>query len=122
MTGGIGTLLHVHFHLRNQQAFQRLLASNINSSSGAGDSGISGTSPRSLKSKAARDDEKIDVNARDGFGRTVLHLASASIDASSVEYVRLLLKHPGINVNLQDWESHWTALHRALYYGNLPVV
>ncbi|KAJ3980465.1 hypothetical protein F5890DRAFT_1541415 [Lentinula detonsa] len=126
MTSSVGTLLHAHFHLRNQQAFQRLLASS-NVSIGAGDTthfgGMSvGSSPRSLKSKAIREEDRIDINARDGFGRTVLHLASASIDASSVEYVRILLKYPEINVNLQDRESQWTALHRAMYVGNLGVV
>ncbi|KAI0248741.1 hypothetical protein BJV78DRAFT_1284525 [Lactifluus subvellereus] len=39
-----------------------------------------------------------DINARDWLGRTVLHLA----------------------VNLQE-ESHWTALHRALYNGMLAA-
>lgn len=81
-----------------------------------------GSSPRSLKSKVGRDEDRIDINARDGLGRTVLHLASASIDASSVEYVRLLLRHPELNINLQDRESQWTALHRAMYIGNLGVV
>ncbi|KAJ4497730.1 hypothetical protein C8R41DRAFT_917118 [Lentinula lateritia] len=126
MTSGFGTSLHAHFHLRNQQAFQRLLASN-NASSGAADGASSrgmtfGSSPRSLKSKVGRDEDRIDINARDGLGRTVLHLASASIDASSVEYVRLLLRHPELNINLQDRESQWTALHRAMYIGNLGVV
>ncbi|KAJ3814922.1 hypothetical protein F5876DRAFT_31863 [Lentinula aff. lateritia] len=126
MTSGFGTSLHAHFHLRNQQAFQRLLASN-NASAGAADGASSrgigfGSSPRSLKSKVGRDEDRIDINARDGLGRTVLHLASASTDASSVEYVRLLLRHPELNINLQDRESQWTALHRAMYIGNLGVV
>ncbi|KIK67885.1 hypothetical protein GYMLUDRAFT_36681 [Collybiopsis luxurians FD-317 M1] len=123
MTSGIGTLLHAQFHFRQQQAFQRLLASNTaGASDGPSPGGVSlGTSPRSLKSKGLRDEDRLDVNARDGFGRTVLHLASAAVDASSVEYVRLLLKHPGINVNLQDCDG-WTALHRAMYVGNLSVV
>ncbi|KAJ3722464.1 hypothetical protein C8R42DRAFT_641833 [Lentinula raphanica] len=120
MTSGIGTLLHAHFQLRNQQAFQRLLATGAGDTSHIG--GVSlDNSPRSLRSKAGRDEEKIDINARDGFGRTVLHLASTSVDASSVEYVRLILKHPELNVNLQDRESQWTALHRAMYIGNLGV-
>ncbi|KAI0289160.1 regulator of chromosome condensation 1/beta-lactamase-inhibitor protein II [Multifurca ochricompacta] len=33
----------------------------------------------------------------------------------------MLLAHPGISVNLQDVENHWTALHRALYNGNLSA-
>ncbi|KAG5646993.1 hypothetical protein DXG03_001717 [Asterophora parasitica] len=60
-----------------------------------------------------------DVNARDWLGRSVLHLACAAPDG--VEYVRLLLRHPAINVNLADTESHWTPLHRALYHANIPT-
>ncbi|THH30426.1 hypothetical protein EUX98_g3763 [Antrodiella citrinella] len=63
--------------------------------------------------------ESVDVNARDSLGRTVLHLAASSSDASATEYVRMLLAHSTINPNLQDYESHWTALHRALYCGNV---
>lgn len=33
----------------------------------------------------------------------------------------MLLAHSQINVNLQDYESHWTALHHALYHGNLAT-
>ncbi|KAG6857373.1 hypothetical protein H0H87_004733 [Tephrocybe sp. NHM501043] len=111
------TLLHDYFHLRNQQAFQRLLDgsadrghSNGLSSSG----GKSWTKPSPLASNAV-----CDVNARDWLGRTALQLACASPD--TVEYVRLLLRHPTINVNLADTESHWTPLHRALYNANFPA-
>lgn len=58
-----------------------------------------------------------EINGRDRLGRTVLHLACSSID--TLEYVRLLLRHPAVNVNVQDLESHWTPLHRALFHGNL---
>jgi len=61
----------------------------------------------------------IDVNARDWLGRTVLHLASTSLEA--IEYVRALLKQPNIDVNLADVENMWTPLHRALYSANFPV-
>ena len=61
----------------------------------------------------------MDINAQDDLGRTVLHLAASATDAAATEYVRMLLAHPSINVNLRDKESHWTALHRALYHGNI---
>lgn len=48
-----------------------------------------------------------------------MHLACSASDSAATEYVRLILGHPGVNVNIQDAESHWTALHRALYNGNL---
>ena len=87
------TSLHAYFYNRDQAAFQRQLAAA----------------------------PPTDINARDWLGRTVLHLACAASDPAATEYVRMLLSHPGICVNLQDMESHWTALHRALYNGNLAA-
>ncbi|KAJ7256495.1 hypothetical protein B0H12DRAFT_1112353 [Mycena haematopus] len=111
------TLLHAHFHLRNLQAFQCLL-------DGGNDRAIhttvSGSAGKSWKGASAlKSAMACDVNALDWLGRTPLHLASAVPDA--IEYVRALLKHPSINVNLPDVESHFTALHRALYNGNLAA-
>lgn len=89
---------------------------------------------------------KDEVNARDRQGRTVLHLVATdggdaiesevALDAarakrlplslipkkdaaSCLEYLEPLLESPNINVNLQDRENGWTALHRAVYVGNL---
>lgn len=87
------TSLHAYFHNRDQAAFQRQLSTPI----------------------------LIDVNARDWLGRTVLHLACAASARPAIEYVRMLLAHRAIDVNLQDVESHWTALHRALYNGNIAA-
>jgi ankyrin repeat protein len=60
-------------------------------------------------------------NSRDMSGRTVLHLACADVAPIALEFVRVLLALPStqIDVNAQDAESGWTALHRALYAGNL---
>lgn len=62
-------------------------------------------------------------NARDAYGRTVLHVACADVAPVALEFVRALLGLPQtqIDVNAQDTESGWTALHRALYAGNLPA-
>ncbi|KAJ2916728.1 hypothetical protein MD484_g3726, partial [Candolleomyces efflorescens] len=60
-----------------------------------------------------------DVNSRDWLGRSVLHLAAASTE--SIEYLKVLLKHPAVNVNLADSESQWTPLHRALYHANISA-
>lgn len=111
------TLLHAHFHLRNLQAFQRLLDSGNDRGTHTAVSGSAGKSWKgasTLKSAMT-----CDVNAFDWLGRTALHLACAVPDG--VEYVRALLKHPSVNVNLPDVESHWTAPHRALYNGNLAA-
>lgn len=61
------------------------------------------------------------MNARDHFGRTALHLICSSTEPSAIDYLHALLSHPSINVNLGDLESGWTALHRALYNGNLLI-
>ena len=58
-----------------------------------------------------------EVNRRDYLGRTVLHLAVMEKESWALDWVELLLKVPGIQVNLPDLESGWTALHRALYSG-----
>ncbi|KAI0675984.1 hypothetical protein C8Q78DRAFT_963164 [Trametes maxima] len=111
------TALHAYFHQRNQQAFQRLLDPGRSQHSGPSTSGGKSWSRPSPLSGAP----SVDVNARDYLGRTVLHLAASAQDAAATEYVRMLLIHPTINVNIADTESHWTPLHRALYYGNLST-
>lgn len=119
------SLLHAYFHLRNQQAFQRVLDGNRGERHGStattgavsSSSGRSWSKPSPLSVVYAQ--QQHDINARDWLGRTVLHLAAASTEVSGLEYMRLLLAQPGINVNLADSESHWTALHRALYQGNI---
>ncbi|KAL1740739.1 regulator of chromosome condensation 1/beta-lactamase-inhibitor protein II, partial [Schizophyllum fasciatum] len=122
------TQLHAHFYHRNKQAFQRLLDADRAKPGGGAPStsagrGTPGSWTRTLTAMG------MDVNKRDWLGRTVLHLAcSARLEA--LDYVRMLLRHPAINVNLADAESGWTALHRALgwtalhralYAGNLPA-
>jgi inhibitor of Bruton tyrosine kinase len=123
------TALHVYFTLRNQQAFQRLLDGSVKSfgpptqatsKSSLGGSSRSGSYKRPSPVAIAAN-TVVDVNTRDQFGRTVLHLACSARDPAAVEFVRLLLTHPVINVNVPDVESHWTPLHRALYNSNLAA-
>jgi ankyrin repeat protein len=52
---------------------------------------------------------------RDVLGRTVLHVAVSCGCATSV--VSMLASHSDLNI--QDLESGWTSLHRALFYGQL---
>lgn len=113
------TLLHDFFHAKNIQGFQRLLDGSNDKKQAAGSSGAAGTSgghrPSPLNSTVAY----VDVNSRDWLGRSVLHLVVTSNHC--LEYLRLLLKHPNVNVNLADVESQWTPLHRALYHANIPA-
>lgn len=97
---------------------------------GAGSYGASGSLSRSPRfgggylndSSFHNGPTKDEVNARDRLGRSVLHLVASEIatfpedsppDAiTSLDYLEALLKFPVINVNLQDKENGWTALHR----------
>ncbi|OCF55793.1 hypothetical protein L486_06545 [Kwoniella mangroviensis CBS 10435] len=114
--------LHVHYYNGNIKAFRQELDGshtyntggkggiNPGSASGGKSWSISGFSTGSVKA---------DINERDQFGRTVLHLVASSSTANAYTFLNILLKNPNISVNLQDTESGYTALHRALFVGNL---
>ncbi|KAL1976129.1 hypothetical protein VTN31DRAFT_2411 [Thermomyces dupontii] len=61
------------------------------------------------------------INAKDQQGRTLLHLVASSQKPSAIEFARALLEIPFIDLYAQDYESGWTALHRALYAGNASI-
>jgi len=125
------TLLHDYLNTRNLQGFQRLLdgtSERGSSTSGPSSTGNHGSSYNGGGGKSWNRTGGVntysaaptcDVNVRDWLGRTALHLACKSLE--SIEYVRALLKHPHIDINLADVESLWTPLHRALYAANFPV-
>jgi ankyrin repeat protein len=52
---------------------------------------------------------------------SVLHLAASSLTTQAYTFLTILLRNPHINVNLQDVESGYTALHRALFAGNIKA-
>lgn len=139
------TPLHACILLRDLKAFQRLL--NVNNgqhgrsahpgyASGSkytvieddlpvglkdAEDGVNGwgSPPKHRHGDDALGGPGFNVNEKDTLGRTALHIACASPDC--VEYARLLLKHPLINVNIPDVESHYTPLHRAMYVANIPA-
>ncbi|CAE6528710.1 unnamed protein product [Rhizoctonia solani] len=121
--------LHAYFHLRNLGAFRQLLDARGVSGNRVPD-GKPGSGPRSWSQPQAQlttitQNGQLDnnPNLRDALGRTVLHLACADLAPIALEFVRALLVLPSgqIDVNAQDTESGWTALHRALYAGNLSA-
>lgn len=61
------------------------------------------------------------VNARDQNGRTLLHLIASSPKPTAIDFANALLELPFVDIYAQDSESGWTALHRALYSGNVAV-
>lgn len=136
------------FFLRDDvQNFQRFLATASYTSSGpssfkigtpgtltASSPGLSsknkkltGTSPgtptpeRGASSRPGKTLSREELNARDQHGRTLLHHVVSSTKPSSVQFAMSLLEVPFLDIYVQDWESGWTALHRALYAGNVTI-
>ncbi|WYZ35664.1 hypothetical protein EsH8_X_000311 [Colletotrichum jinshuiense] len=100
-----------------------------------GSPGPYGTSPRNFKSRkssavgigsstsknASSSLGKAEINSRDHTGLTVLLRAASSTDSTAILFVQALLDHPAIDLYVQDPESGWNALHRALYTGNVAI-
>ncbi|KAI1473027.1 uncharacterized protein F4812DRAFT_411323 [Daldinia caldariorum] len=64
---------------------------------------------------------KSEVNSRDHSGLTILLRAASSTSSNAITFVKALLDHPAIDIYVQDYESGWNALHRALYNGNISI-
>ncbi|KAK6442567.1 hypothetical protein LTR95_001190 [Oleoguttula sp. CCFEE 5521] len=64
---------------------------------------------------------RAEINWRDANGLTLLHHVASSVLASALEFAAALVEHPQIDLYLQDFESGWTALHRAFYFGNVAI-
>lgn len=131
--------------------FQRLLApagytaQNVSSKSphigsggavGAGSPGAFGTSPRSVTKPrkasvfasgtaggrtAHASFGRAEINSRDHAGLTILLRAASSTSENAIAFVQALLEHPAVDLHVQDPESGWNALHRALYAGNISI-
>ncbi|BEI83868.1 hypothetical protein CcaverHIS002_0404720 [Cutaneotrichosporon cavernicola] len=106
--------LHANYYHGNVKAFRQELDGAASTTSGARQSSSAGRS-WTLSGFVP----KADPNERDALGRTVLHLAATSNTPLSYQFFQILLRNPAISVNLQDYESGYTALHRALYAGNI---
>ena len=64
---------------------------------------------------------RADINARDSAGCTLLHLVASSNSKNAFQFAVALLELPTLDLYIQDFESGWTALHRALYFGNVAI-
>ena len=62
-----------------------------------------------------------EINSRDHAGLTVLHRAASSTSENAISFALALIEHPSIDLYIQDTENGWTALHRALYFGNVSI-
>ncbi|KAI8986522.1 hypothetical protein BDB01DRAFT_612890 [Pilobolus umbonatus] len=59
-----------------------------------------------------------DLNKKSVYGRTPLHCA---VTWNRLQIAEMLLDCPLVDVNVQDRENGWTALHRALYMGHIEM-
>ncbi|KAK2048105.1 BTB/POZ domain-containing protein [Colletotrichum somersetense] len=140
-------LLWKYYWENDVERFRRLLAPaahtsqtsarspGVGSGSLGGSPALYGTSPRNLKTRKASTGgigaatskninanlSKAEINSRDHAGLTVLLRAASSSDSAAILFVQALLDHPAIDLYVQDPESGWNALHRALYNGNVAV-
>jgi alpha-tubulin suppressor-like RCC1 family protein len=64
---------------------------------------------------------RAEVNSRDHAGLTILHRAVSASSEIAIGFALALLEHPAIDLYIQDTENGWTALHRALYFGNITL-
>ena len=64
---------------------------------------------------------RADINLKDRNGLTLLHHAASSTSKTAVGFATALLDHTLADLYIQDLESGWTALHRALYFGNITT-
>ncbi|KAL1405470.1 hypothetical protein Q8F55_009102 [Vanrija albida] len=128
--------LHAHYYHGNVKAFRQELDGTathaLPSQAGAGSSSnANGATGKSLNPGSASGGRswsaggftcppvKADPNERDALGRTTLHLAASTLTPQAYTFFTILLRSPNLSVNLQDYESGYTALHRALYAGNI---
>lgn len=65
---------------------------------------------------------RADLNRKDANGVTLFHYIASSNDAEIASNFGIaLLEAPPLDLYTQDDESGWTALHRALYMGNINL-
>lgn len=56
------------------------------------------------------------IHIWDALGRNALHVAASK---GYLQLVLWLVARKKVKVDVFDWESRWTALHRSCYYGQL---
>ena len=76
------------------------------------------TTPKSLTNVTL---SRAGVNWRDSHGVTLLHYIASSTNENAPQFALALLQLPILDLYIQDEESGWTALHRALYAGNITI-
>lgn len=62
--------------------------------------------------------DEVDIDERDDFGRTCLHICATF---GCIESVVVILRKSIGSIMLPDYESGWTPLHRALYFSHFKI-
>lgn len=83
-------------------------------------------STKSKKVNAGHEDRnatftRADLNWRDAQGVTLLHYIASSAKKTASRFALALLEVSILDLYVQDAESGWTSLHRALYTGNIAI-
>ncbi|KAI4112455.1 MAG: hypothetical protein LQ345_006399 [Seirophora villosa] len=76
---------------------------------------------KSTRSAASLLLTRADVNIKDSTGCTLLHHIASSSSEEAHQFAVALLAIPLLDLYVQDAESGWTALHRALYFSNITI-
>lgn len=100
------------------------ISSSLSSKSGKSFGGTSLGSPgqsSSSKPVAGSNLTRADVNWKDSHGVTLLHSIASCPHELASRFAATLLQVPSLDLYIQDTESGWTALHRALYFGNVTI-
>ena len=90
-------------------------------SSHKGKRSASGTLILSARQSGSSNLTRADINVKDLNGCTLLHHIASSLHEDAVQFAVEFLKLPLLDLYVQDTENGWTALHRALYFGNVTV-
>ena len=64
---------------------------------------------------------RADLNWQDVQGATLLHYIASSTKKTAPQFAGALLEVSFLELDIQDIESGWTPLHRALYHGNIDI-
>ncbi|KAL8872008.1 MAG: hypothetical protein Q9174_002286 [Haloplaca sp. 1 TL-2023] len=64
---------------------------------------------------------RTELNLKDSSGCTLLHHIASSTNENAYGFAAALLDLPLLDLYIQDAENGWTALHRALYFGNVSI-
>ena len=76
---------------------------------------------RGIQNKGTTQLSKADVNWKDAQGLTLLHHVASATRSSAADFAEALLQLSLLDLYIQDEENGWTALHRALYFGNVAI-